>query len=99
MFGSREAGLPAPRAPHSKPPPAPCPCLRQVDLTPLSREQRMAFFINVYNALVIHALVAVGHAHDNAFGRWAHLIGRAAEEKGWWREGVVERREMGPGRR
>lgn len=40
----------------------PSPCL-QVDLSGLvSREQRMAFFINIYNALVVHALVVFGAA-------------------------------------
>jgi len=32
------------------------------ELLSLSREEKMSFFINVYNALVIHALVAVGPA-------------------------------------
>ncbi|KAG2432426.1 hypothetical protein HYH02_012997 [Chlamydomonas schloesseri] len=33
--------------------------LQKVDLAPLSREELMAFAINLYNALVIHALVAL----------------------------------------
>lgn len=32
----------------------------QVDLTPLNREDRMALFINLYNANIVHALVAHG---------------------------------------
>lgn len=38
--------------------------LQKVDPTPLSRDQRLAFFINIYNALVVHALVSLGPATD-----------------------------------
>lgn len=31
----------------------------KVDLAPLSREELLAFTINLYNALIIHALVAL----------------------------------------
>lgn len=31
--------------------------LQRVKLEGLSREQRMAFFINLYNALIVHAMV------------------------------------------
>eukprot|EP01094_Clydonella_sp_ATCC50884_P000341 TRINITY_DN10267_c0_g1_i1.p1 TRINITY_DN10267_c0_g1~~TRINITY_DN10267_c0_g1_i1.p1 ORF type:complete len:520 (+),score=191.95 TRINITY_DN10267_c0_g1_i1:33-1592(+) len=34
--------------------------LQRTDLSSLSREERMAFFINIYNALVIHAYVEKG---------------------------------------
>lgn len=34
--------------------------LSQVDITPLNREELMALFINLYNALIIHALVVLG---------------------------------------
>ena len=34
--------------------------LREVDLNPLSREEKIAFFVNIYNALVVHATAAVG---------------------------------------
>jgi glutaredoxin len=34
--------------------------LREVDLAPLSREERIAFFVNIYNALVVHATAQVG---------------------------------------
>lgn len=34
--------------------------LKRVDLTSLSREEKIALFINVYNALVIHAFVVQG---------------------------------------
>ncbi len=34
--------------------------LKRVDLSSLSREEKLAFFINMYNALVIHAFVVQG---------------------------------------
>lgn len=34
--------------------------LKRVDLTPLSRHEKVAFFINIYNAMVIHAFVVQG---------------------------------------
>ncbi|KAL4422375.1 hypothetical protein ABPG75_008572 [Micractinium tetrahymenae] len=55
--------------------------LQKVDLAQLSsREERMAFFINIYNALVVHALVVFGPA-DGTLSRlrWfdsiSYLIG------------------------
>ena len=34
--------------------------LKRVDLTSLSRHEKIALFINIYNALVIHAFVVQG---------------------------------------
>ena len=34
--------------------------LKRVDMSSLSREEKLAFFINIYNALVIHAFVVQG---------------------------------------
>jgi hypothetical protein len=41
-------------------------CCCKVDLSPLSRESLMAFAINLYNALVIHALVVHGPEQYNS---------------------------------
>jgi hypothetical protein len=40
--------------------------LQAVDLQPLvaSEDQRLAFFLNVYNLIICHAIVALGPAHD-----------------------------------
>ncbi|KAK1387206.1 DEP domain-containing protein [Heracleum sosnowskyi] len=35
--------------------------LHRVDLLSLSAEERLAFFLNLYNAMVIHAVIKVGH--------------------------------------
>ena len=34
--------------------------LQRVNVEESTREEKLAFFINIYNALVIHAFVAVG---------------------------------------
>ena len=38
--------------------------LQKVDVASLSREERMAFFINIYNAVVVHALAVFGPASN-----------------------------------
>lgn len=38
--------------------------LQKVELAPLSREERMAFFINIYNAVVVHALAVFAPASN-----------------------------------
>ena len=45
--------------------------LQKVDLAALStrREESMAFWINIYNAMVVHATAAVGPAEGGTFGR------------------------------
>ncbi len=45
--------------------------LQKVDLNDLStrREEAMAFWINVYNAMVVHATAAIGPAENSTFAR------------------------------
>lgn len=38
--------------------------LQGVDPTPLSREERIAFFLNIYNVLIVHAQAALGGPHN-----------------------------------
>jgi hypothetical protein len=38
--------------------------LQKVDVVSLNREERMAFFINIYNAVVVHALAVFGPASN-----------------------------------
>ena len=47
--------------------------LQGVDPTPLNREERIAFFLNVYNVLIIHAQVAFG-GPSNFFSRSVPLL-------------------------
>lgn len=43
--------------------------LQRVELLSLSREERLAFFINIYNALVIHGYLRLG-APTNMWQRY-----------------------------
>jgi hypothetical protein len=43
--------------------------LQRVDLTSSTREDKIALFVNVYNALVIHATVKIGQP-TNMWQRW-----------------------------
>ena len=44
--------------------------LQRVDLSGLDRQERMCFFINLYNALIIQALAVYG-PESNTLARWA----------------------------
>lgn len=44
-------------------------CVQRVDVFALSPSQRQAFFINIYNVLVIHAIALYGHP-PTAAKRW-----------------------------
>ncbi|GIL75698.1 hypothetical protein Vretimale_15254 [Volvox reticuliferus] len=52
--------------------------LQKVDLSPLSREELMSFAINLYNALIIHALVALNLTRMSAAQR-ASFFSRTAK--------------------
>jgi len=43
--------------------------LQRVDVLSLTREEKLSFFVNVYNALVIHGNIATGNP-DNVWKRW-----------------------------
>ena len=45
----------------------------QVNLFQMSRDERVAFFINIYNALVVHAMAMFGPA-ENTLKRSAHEV-------------------------
>ena len=38
--------------------------VQAVDPTPLSRDERMAFFLNAYNMLIVHAQAVFGGANN-----------------------------------
>lgn len=44
--------------------------LQTVDITPLNREERIAFFLNTYNVIIVHALAFLGPA-KNFFERYS----------------------------
>ena len=45
--------------------------LQRVDLSGLDKAERMCFFINLYNALIIHALTVYG-PENNTIARYNH---------------------------
>lgn len=54
--------------------------LQRVDLLETSREEKLAFFINLYNAMVVHAVIVLGHPvgpldRRKFFGDFQYLIG------------------------
>lgn len=51
--------------------------LQRVELLSLSREEKLAFFINIYNALVIHGYLRMG-APTNMWQRYRVSRGAAA---------------------
>lgn len=60
--------------------------LQKVQLEGLSREERMAFFINIYNALIVHGLVQFGTAENwikrCAYGKaYGRLFGKYLNEE------------------
>ncbi len=48
--------------------------LQRVDVVSLNREERMAFFINIYNAVVVHALAVFGPASNLKQRSGSHVI-------------------------
>ena len=54
--------------------------LHRVDLSPFSHEEKLAFFINLYNLMMIHAIIILGHPEGwldrrKLFGDFQYLIG------------------------
>ena len=76
--------------------------LRGVDLTPLTRDEKIAFFVNVYNALIVHA-TAVKGAPKNVverskfFGRIKYEIGGVAFSCDDMEHGVLRGNAPSPG--
>ncbi|XP_003564062.1 uncharacterized protein LOC100838368 [Brachypodium distachyon] len=57
--------------------------LQRVEISDFSREERLAFFINLYNMMAIHALVTCGHPagpldRKKFFGDFKYVIGGCA---------------------
>ncbi|PWA86986.1 glutaredoxin-related protein [Artemisia annua] len=43
--------------------------LQRVDISTLSDSERLAFFLNLHNAMVIHAIISIGHPGDAVIDR------------------------------
>ena len=47
--------------------------LRAVDVVPMGEVERLAFWLNVYNTLVLHGAVVHAASLDSVLARWALL--------------------------
>ncbi|GAA0138754.1 hypothetical protein LIER_00439 [Lithospermum erythrorhizon] len=56
-------------------------CFQRVDLSTLSVNEKLAFFLNLYNAMIIHAVIRIGHPGDSMdrrrtfFSDFLYIIG------------------------
>ncbi|XP_014667662.1 PREDICTED: uncharacterized protein LOC106809184 [Priapulus caudatus] len=76
--------------------------LQRVDVSSLSREEKLAFFINVYNALVIHANITVGPPHNlwqryRFFSTISYIIGGASYSLQDIENGILRANRKGVG--
>lgn len=76
--------------------------LHRIDLLTLSREEKLAFFINIYNSLVIHAVVHLGYFPVGAlerrkfFGDFQYLIGGYAYSLSAIQNGLLRANQRPP---
>lgn len=75
--------------------------LQRVDLEPLSREEKLAFFINLYNMMAIHAILTWGYplgALDRRtfFGEFKYVIGGCAYSLSAIHNGILRGNQRPP---
>lgn len=68
--------------------------LQRVETHELSREEKLAFFINLYNMMAIHALVTCGHPagpldRRKFFGDFKYVIGGCAYSMSAIQNGIL----------
>ncbi|KAG8498759.1 hypothetical protein CXB51_005157 [Gossypium anomalum] len=69
--------------------------LQRVDLQLLSPDERLAFFLNLYNAMAIHAVITIGHPEGILdrrafFGDFQYVIGATLTASALYRTGSLE---------
>jgi len=72
-----------------------------VEIDDLSREEKLAFFINLYNMMAIHALVTCGHPagpldRRNFFGDFKYVIGGCAYSLSVIQNGILRANQRPP---
>lgn len=75
--------------------------LQRVETDDLSREEKLAFFINLYNMMVIHALVTCGHPagpldRRKFFGDFKYIIGGCAYSLSAIQNGILRGNQRPP---
>ncbi|KAM3208990.1 hypothetical protein ACQJBY_063586 [Aegilops geniculata] len=75
--------------------------LQRVETSDLSREEKLAFFINLYNMMAIHALVTCGHPagpldRKKFFGDFKYVIGGCAYSLSAIENGILRGNQRPP---
>lgn len=75
--------------------------LQRVDLESLSREEKLAFFINLYNMMAIHAILTWGHPvgaleRRKFFGDFKYVIGGCAYSLSAIHNGILRGNQRPP---
>ncbi|TVU11991.1 hypothetical protein EJB05_45606 [Eragrostis curvula] len=75
--------------------------LQRVETADMSREEKLAFFINLYNMMVIHALVTCGHPagpldRRKFFGDFKYVIGGCAYSLSAIQNGILRGNQRPP---
>ncbi|KAF8723511.1 hypothetical protein HU200_021458 [Digitaria exilis] len=75
--------------------------LQRVEIDELSREEKLAFFINLYNMMAIHALVTCGHPagpldRRKFFGDFKYVIGGCAYSLSAIQNGILRGNQRPP---
>uniref|UniRef100_A0A0D9WNG6 DEP domain-containing protein n=1 Tax=Leersia perrieri TaxID=77586 RepID=A0A0D9WNG6_9ORYZ len=75
--------------------------LQRVEIHELSREEKLAFFINIYNMMAIHALVTCGHPagpldRRKFFGDFKYVIGGCAYSLSAIQNGILRGNQRPP---
>lgn len=75
--------------------------LQRVDLHDMSREEKLAFFINLYNMMAIHAIVRWGHPagaleRGKFFGDFRYVVGGSAYSLSAIQNGILRGNQRPP---
>uniref|UniRef100_A0ACD6AJT9 Uncharacterized protein n=1 Tax=Avena sativa TaxID=4498 RepID=A0ACD6AJT9_AVESA len=75
--------------------------LQRVEITDLAREEKLAFFINLYNMMAVHALVTCGHPagpldRKKFFGDFKYVIGGCAYSLSAIENGILRGNQRPP---
>jgi hypothetical protein len=75
--------------------------LQRVEIRDLAREEKLAFFVNLYNMMTIHALVTCGHPggpldRKKFFGDFKYVIGGCAYSLSAIENGILRGNQRPP---
>ncbi|KAL1309990.1 hypothetical protein HN51_052701 [Arachis hypogaea] len=75
--------------------------LQRVEIWDMSREEKLAFFINLYNMMAIHAILVLGHASGamerrKLFGEFKYVIGGSTYSLSAIQNGILRGNQRPP---